>query len=576
MEEELAVLVPNSGSHRSKLNSLSESSDWSKNVTEVHHDKVPHCEIEYNFSDFRVDSFKAMFTSGMQESATGVVPLHGVSFDTMAHLVRFMYSGLVIVNEQIVCQLLPAASMFQIRQVVQACSKFLEEQMEANNVIGISNFAERNGCSELYDKTIAFVEENFSEVSQCEEFLELSSSQLIGLIKKDTLNVPDEQAVYSAVVRWVEHSPKVRAEKMQYVLKFIRCHYLPPHFISEQMSQCTIVKSVPACREYLENVFKELSMHKPPSEEARRAPSTACLVHLVGGYDDRRSQASLHCYHVQKNTWTELGPMPVARSGLGAVFLRGSLYVVGGRTIHPMHPVRDLSSLSLYNYADRSWRECKSLQQKRNRMGVCVLDTFLYAVGGVDDTGMLDSVERYQPEDDTWHSVSSMKEARGALCCVSLNRHMYAIGGCDGTSRLASVERYDPDTNTWTSVASLLQARSGAGAVVVSNKIYVVGGYDGSRQISSVECYDPETDSWTSLASMLECRSALAVAASLTTIYAMGGFDGSQVLSSTEVYDVLEDKWSASSPMPWGRSGHALAVPSCLAVSPRFIKKTLV
>jgi kelch-like protein 19 len=55
-----------------------------------------------------------MFTSGMQESATGVVQLHGVSFDTMAHLVRFMYSGLVIVNEKSVCQLLPAASMFQV------------------------------------------------------------------------------------------------------------------------------------------------------------------------------------------------------------------------------------------------------------------------------------------------------------------------------------------------------------------------------------------------------------------------------------------------------------------------------
>ncbi|KAF2358190.1 BTB/Kelch-associated [Trinorchestia longiramus] len=514
MEEELALLSYPTGSFQ-KSSSFSDG-ELNKNATILHRDNSPHGDTEFNFPDFRTDSFKvmlqmrnfrnltdvilqigqkqlhvhkiilaaaspyfkAMFMNGMQESCTGLVPLHGVSFTIMVHLVRFMYSGHVFINQQLVCQLLAAASMFQIRHVVNACCKFLEDQIEADNVIGISNFAERNGCLELHAKTVAFIVENFSEVSQSEEFLELSSGQLINLIQKDTLNVPDEEAVYNAVVRWVEHSAQERAEMMHYVLK-------------------------------------------------------------------------------------------VARSGLGAVFLRGSLYAVGGRTINPVSLVSDVSSVSQYRYKERSWVDCKSMQQKRNRMGVCVLDNFLYSVGGVEGTAMLKSAERYQPDDDSWHSVAAMKEARGALCCVTVHRLLYAIGGCDGVSRLSSVERYDPDTDTWASVAPLLQARSGAGAAVVGNKIYVVGGYDGSRQINSVERYDPEEDSWTLVAPMLERRSALAVAASCTTIYAMGGFDGTKVLSSTEIYDSVEDKWTEGCPMPFGSSAQnsqelSAVVQSCL------------
>ena len=39
-----------------------------------------------------------------------------------------------------------------------------------------------------------------------------------------------------------------------------------------------------------------------------------------------------------------------------------------------------------------------------------------------------------------------------------LDGYVYAVGGWEGSSRLDSVERYDPDTNVWTPVASLKMA----------------------------------------------------------------------------------------------------------------------
>lgn len=58
--------------------------------------------------------FKAMFTGGLRECEMNRVRLQGVSATAMARLIQFMYTGRIRVTENTVCQLLPAATMFQV------------------------------------------------------------------------------------------------------------------------------------------------------------------------------------------------------------------------------------------------------------------------------------------------------------------------------------------------------------------------------------------------------------------------------------------------------------------------------
>lgn len=58
--------------------------------------------------------FKAMFTGGLKECEMNRVKLQGVSATAMACLIHFMYTGRIRVTENTVCQLLPAATMFQV------------------------------------------------------------------------------------------------------------------------------------------------------------------------------------------------------------------------------------------------------------------------------------------------------------------------------------------------------------------------------------------------------------------------------------------------------------------------------
>jgi kelch-like protein 19 len=127
--------------------------------------------------------FHAMFcTSGMKENDLRLIPLHNVAADVLEALVDFAYTSDVHVNENNVCSLLQAATMFQMSHVVEACCTFLDSQLDASNCIGIADFALVHGCHDLYDKAKHFIYKNFACVYEHDEFLQLSHAQLIQVV----------------------------------------------------------------------------------------------------------------------------------------------------------------------------------------------------------------------------------------------------------------------------------------------------------------------------------------------------------------------------------------------------------
>ncbi|XP_015115676.1 kelch-like ECH-associated protein 1 isoform X1 [Diachasma alloeum] len=508
--------------------------------------------------------FKAMFTGGLKECEMTRVKLQGVCPTAMARLMFFMYTGQIRVTEVTVCSLLPAATMFQVNNVIEACCVFLEKQLDPTNAIGIANFAEQHGCYNLHRKANQFIIQHFSRICQEEEFLQLSAMQLISLVRKDELNVQEEREVYNAVLKWVKYNEDARGSKMEHILHAVRCQYLTPSFLREQMKNCDVLKKVPACREYLAQIFKDLTLHKKPVVK-ERTPNTPRVIYIAGGFL-KHSLDTLEGYNVDDKTWTQLAKLIVPRSGLGGAFLKGMFYAVGGRNnspgsrLAPCDNRYDSDWVDRYNPVNDQWRPCAPMSVPRNRVGVAVMDGLLYAVGGCSGTLYHNSVECYDPETDTWSNIKPMHVKRLGVGVAVVNRLLYAIGGYDGTNRLNSVECYHPENDEWTMVAPMRGHRSGAGVASLGQYIYVVGGYDGAGQLNGVERYDTETDCWKSVSSVSIARSALSVTVLDGKLYAMGGYDGTTFLSIVEIYDPATDKWEQGAPMTSGRSGHASAV----------------
>lgn len=338
----------------------------------------------------------------------------------------------------------------------------------------------------------------------------------------------------------------------------MRCHALTPRFLQTQLQKCEILQADARCKDYLVQIFQELTLHKPTQAVPCRAPKVGRLIYTAGGYF-RQSLSYLEAYNPSNGSWLRLADLQVPRSGLAGCVVGGLLYAVGGRNNSPDGNT-DSSALDCYNPMTNQWSPCASMSVPRNRIGVGVIDGHIYAVGGSHGCIHHSSVERYEPERDEWHLVAPMLTRRIGVGVAVLNRLLYAVGGFDGTNRLNSAECYYPERNEWRMITPMNTIRSGAGVCVLHNCIYAAGGYDGQDQLNSVERYDVETETWTFVAPMRHHRSALGITVHQGKIYVLGGYDGHTFLDSVECYDPDSDTWSEVTRMTSGRSGVGVAV----------------
>lgn len=335
--------------------------------------------------------FKAMFTSGMREEEMSMIHLHGISPCTLVRLIQFAYTAEVDINELNVCYLLPAATMFQMNHVVEACAVFLEHQLDPSNCIGIADFARDHGCLELEGKARKFIRKHFCEVIHSDEFLVLSPCQMINLVKQDELNIQCESEVFKAVIRWVEHAPDKRLEILEGLLSSVRLNFLSPQFLEQQLKNCHLLKKIPKCVETISEKLQCLKLHHKFSDRPRR-PCSPLVIFCAGGYL-RQSLSNFECYDPKKDQWRRLPDLSTPRSGLGACMVKGALYVIGGRNNSPDGNM-DSSSLDMFDPMRNMWIPKKSMTVARNRVGVGVIDGMIYAVGGSHGTVHHASAER--------------------------------------------------------------------------------------------------------------------------------------------------------------------------------------
>ncbi|KAG2471409.1 kelch-like ECH-associated protein 1B isoform X1 [Polypterus senegalus] len=502
--------------------------------------------------------FRAMFTNGLKECGMEVVPIEGIHPKVMQRLIEFSYTASISVGEKCVIHVMNGAVMYQIDSVVKACCDFLVQQLDPSNAIGIANFAEQIGCTELHQKAREYIYLNFSEVAKQEEFFNLTHCQLVTLISRDELNVRCESEVFHACIDWVKYDSENRRPFVHALLRAVRCHSLTPHFLQMQLQKCEILMSDTQSKDYLSQIFQDLTLHKPTKVLSCRTPRVPQLIYTAGGYY-RQSLSYLEAYNPCDGTWIRLKDLQVPRSGLAGCVIGGLFYAVGGRNNAPDGNM-DSNALDCYNPMNNQWSPCSSMSVPRNRIGVGVIDGMIYAVGGSHGCIHHNSVERYDPEKDEWQLVAQMLRRRIGVGVAVINRLLYAVGGFDGTCRLNSSECYYPEKDEWKPIASMNSVRSGAGVCALENCFYAMGGYDGTNQLNTVERYNVETDSWTYVAPMIHRRSALGVTAYQGKIYVLGGYDGDTFLDSVECYDPATDCWTEVTKMTSGRSGVGVAV----------------
>ncbi len=160
--------------------------------------------------------------------------------------------------------------------------------------------------------------------------------------------------------------------------------------------------------------------------------------------------------------WSNAGPpMPTARGYLAMAIdpVGNKLYAIGGADLSSSTPntASILNTVEVFDLASRKWSTAASLNVPRSQLGAAYLNGKIYAIGGYNGTSVVNTVEVYDPASNTWTVVPSLLPAKESFGTVVSGGFIYLVGGDAGLTGkdadaniLNSVERYLPPVTLYT------------------------------------------------------------------------------------------------------------------------------
>ncbi|XP_017777379.1 PREDICTED: kelch-like protein 5 [Nicrophorus vespilloides] len=503
--------------------------------------------------------FAAMFTGNLRESGESKVVLRDINGDVLHAIVNYCYTGSVDIREDNVETLLSTACLMQLSEVVEACSRFLVNQLHPNNCLGIAVFAEHQNCNSLLIEANAYTNRNFMQVIKNQEFLQLSVDQIKTLLSSDDLNVSSEEQIFHALMEWIQYDPVNRKPNVGKLLGLIKLPLLDPAFLIDNV-ESSLGGSNADCQKL---IMEAMKWHLLPERRlqmvsARTRPRKATLGRLlvVGGMDKNKGAMTIETYDPRSDEWKVAHVMNGRRLQFGVALLGDKLLVVGGRD-----GLKTLNTMECLDVENNIWTQLTTMNTHRHGLGVAVLGGPIYAVGGHDGWSYLSTVERYDPITRSWNYVAPMRYQRCSAGVAVLGGKLYAVGGRDSTSFLRTVESYDPHTNKWTECGPMNKRRSGVGVAVVNGFLYAMRGQDApannpsASRYDCIERYNPATDSWTVVTSLPTKRDGVATCLFGDKLITVGGYDGNNYLRTVEQYDPNTMEWITLAQLATGRAG---------------------
>lgn len=128
---------------------------------------------------------------------------------------------------------------------------FFFYRFNAHNVLGIRQFADSLGCLQLVGAAEKYIHHYFCKVAQSEEFFSLAYDELIDIIRSDELNVPTEESIFEACMKWIKWNES-RSDLLPQVLAKVRLPLLSPQYLADRVATEDLIRTSHQCRDLLD------------------------------------------------------------------------------------------------------------------------------------------------------------------------------------------------------------------------------------------------------------------------------------------------------------------------------------
>ncbi|XP_019954312.2 kelch-like protein 10 isoform X1 [Paralichthys olivaceus] len=477
------------------------------------------------------------------------VELPVMSPKIMQLIIEFAYTNTVSVTVDNVQELMLAADLLNVTGIIQICSDFMAEELCPNNCIGIWQFTNVCFSSELQAKAFNYITDCFEEVIPCKEFLQLTVQELVIILGSNDLNVRVESTLFDAILRWIAHIPEKREGHITVLLSKVRLALTSKDYIMSNVMSNKLVKKTSECMKIVSSYLKLMTNNTPLSGSEisksvayHRLPKAILLA--IGGWSKGHITSHVQAYDIRANIWTKIyNNMKRPRTNHGAAFLNGYVYCVGGANGGFSGRFEYLNSVCRLDLSKHIWQDVANMHCRRSSVTVTVLNGVIYAIGGRDERGPLQSAECYFPKTNQWKRIAIMNEQRSEASCTTLDGKIYICGGSHGNIALQTAEYYNPQTDQWTMINPMNNRRGGVAVIGFENQIYAFGGLDGQIRLRTGEVYNPRSNTWHAVSSMLTPRSNFCLAEIEGRIFAVGGRSVLCNNANVEYYDPKTDEW---------------------------------
>lgn len=525
------------------------------------------------------DYFRAMFTDAMRERRQSEIRLRGVTARGIELLLNYAYTAKLELNLANIQDVLSAASHCQMDAVVDACTNYLQSQLDIDNCVDLVTISETYSLQKLRQKCYRFICGHLYEFSSTHEINRLAWHQLEHILSCDFPVDCTEQMVLRIALQWIaRHGADIKvAHRLLHHVRLAEITELERTLAEaffprdSQIYESTV--SLAATQKGLRRMLKTQATF-PTSNNVALTNSRGMELALVtvGGFRVAGITNEITYYLPSLKKWQHLTSIPhVEQCNYGTAVLGNELYVVGGcynvclkEYIHPFG--------FRYNPMSNKWTTLAPMQQDRCRFSLNFVGSRLYAIGGVseidddddddaDDDGLGDNwldesnSERYDAETDCWEYIRMLPENRTQHAGASLGGRLYIGGGLQRHRVLGTLWRYDPKLEAWEQLPDMLQPRADHVMLVVGELLYVCGGWceepaaESRRLLAQIDRYDPVSGQWSVVTAIPTPKYHAGIVAVETKIYIIGGFYSDSMFdrasSTIECYDIVTGEWTS-------------------------------
>ncbi|XP_052475430.1 kelch-like protein 6 [Carassius gibelio] len=503
--------------------------------------------------------FRAMFCNDLREKHEENINIKGIDADTMRILLEYTYTSKVIITKDNVQRMLEAASLFQFPHIVDACISYLADVLHPDNCVGILLLADVHSLESLKAQVYTYIVQNFSQVADHDEILDLPADVLVSLLQHDDLGVTAEEQVFDMVTRWVRAQQDERIAQLPLVLAHVRLPLLDPWYFVERVEGEPLIRQCAEVFPLLQEArLYHLSGKEVISERTKpRVQQFQSEVFMIigGCTNDEKFVSEVTCLDPLRRSRLEVAKLPNTEMEsenenkkwveFACVTFRNEVYISGGK--------ETLQEVWKYNASLNKWIQIEYLNTGRWRHKMAVAGGKVYVLGGFDGTQRLSSVEAYDPFHNCWTEAGPLMISVSSFSAASYDKYIFVIGGGpNGKLATNNMQCFDSLSNQWSLKCPMPTEAKCTNAVTFKDVIFVVGG-----AMKALYSYSPLEDSWT-LIIQLGCeRASCGIAACNNKLFITGGRDDkNEVIATVLCWNPETKKLTEECVLPRGVSHH--------------------